>query len=60
MQSKWYAILVTLVGVLLLLPLIGVEALGSLTEGVIAWVVALAILVMGIIGLVKSFKQPGV
>ena len=57
MQSKWYAILVTLIGILLLLPLIGVESLGTMSEGAIAWIIALAILLIGIIGLVKSFKS---
>jgi len=54
MQSKIYAYLVTLIGILLVLPLIGVTALGSLTEGLAAWVIALAILIMGIIGIGKS------
>ncbi len=54
MQSKWYAWLVTLIGVLLLLPLIGVDALGTLTDGVLAWLVAIVVLVIGIIGIVKS------
>ena len=56
MQSKWYAILTTLVGILLLLPLLGVTALGSISEGILAWIIAIAIIVIGIIGLVKSFK----
>ncbi len=56
MQSKIYAWLVTLVGVLLLLPLIGVSQLGTVTEGISAWIIALAILVVGIIGIVKSHK----
>lgn len=56
MQSKWYAILTTLIGILLLLPLLGVTSLGNVSEGIIAWVVAIAIIVLGIIGIVKSFK----
>lgn len=56
MQSKIYAYLTTLVGILLVLPLIGVEAIGTLTEGPLAWIIAVAILVMGIVGIVKSSK----
>ena len=56
MQSKWYAILTTLVGILLILPLLGVTALGTVSEGIIAWVIAIAIIVIGIVGITKSFK----
>jgi len=56
MQSKWYAVLTTLVGVLLLLPLLGVTALGNVNEGIIAWIIAIAIIVIGVVGITKSFK----
>ena len=56
MQSKWYAILTTLVGILLLLPLVGVTALGNVSEGIIGWVIAIAIIVIGVVGIAKSFK----
>ena len=54
MQSKIYAYLVTLIGILLVLPLAGVDALGTLTSGVLGWAVAVAILIIGITGIVKS------
>lgn len=57
MQSKIYAVLTTLVGILLLLPLLGITTLGDVTQGILAWIIALAILVIGIAGLIKSFKQ---
>ena len=57
MQSKIYAILVTLIGVLLVLPLLGVDALGSVTDGIAAWLIAIAILIIGIVGIVKAFKS---
>ena len=57
MQSKVYAILTTLVGILLLLPLLGVEALGNVSEGILAWIIAIAIIVIGVVGLAKSFKK---
>jgi len=56
MQSKIYAYLITLIGILLILPLVGVTQLGSLTEGFISWVVAVAILIVGIVGIGKSSK----
>jgi len=56
MQSKIYAILTTLVGILLLLPLVGVTTLGNVNEGILAWVISIAIIIIGVVGLVKSFK----
>jgi hypothetical protein len=47
-------ILVIIIGILLVLPLLGVDALGSLTDGIAAWVIAIIILVIGIIGLTKK------
>ncbi len=57
MQSKIYAVLTTLVGVLLFLPLLGIETFGNVTEGISAWIIAIAIVVIGIVGITKSFKQ---
>ena len=57
MRNKLDAVLVTLLGVLVLLPLLGVTALGTLTEGTLAWIIALAILVIGIVGLFQSFGK---
>ena len=57
MQSKIYAILTALIGILLILPLAGIESLGNVSEGIIGWVIAIAILVIGIVGIIKSFKQ---
>lgn len=56
MQSKLYAILVTIIGILLILPLIGVGALGDVTQGISAWLIAIAILIIGIVGIVESFS----
>jgi hypothetical protein len=41
--------LVTIIGVLLLLPLVGVSTLGTATSGIAGWVIALAVLLMGIL-----------
>ena len=54
MQSKIYAWLVTLIGVLLVLPLINIDQLGTVTTGATSWIIALAILVIGIVGIAKS------
>lgn len=55
-MNKLHAILVTLIGILLVLPLLGVDALGTPLEGIAGWVIALAVLVMGILKLLHSFK----
>ncbi len=43
--------LVTLLGVLLILPLIGVSQLGTISVGITAWVVPIVCLIIGIKGL---------
>ena len=50
-MEKVNSILVTIIGVLLVIPLLGVTALGSLTEGIIGWVVAIIVLAIGVMGL---------
>ncbi len=40
--------LVTLIGILLILPLIGVPQLGTITDGIASWVIAIAVLILGI------------
>ena len=57
MKTKLYAILVTLIGILLVLPLIGINSLGSLTEGITAWIIAISVLIIGVTGIIKSFKD---
>jgi hypothetical protein len=54
MENKWYAILVTLIGILLILPLLGVTALGDVSEGISAWIISIAVLIIGIVGITKS------
>jgi len=50
-MNKLVAWLVTIVGVLLVLPLIGVDALaGAVTD----WIIALAVLIIGILGILKK------
>ena len=52
-MDKLIAILVTLIGILLVLPLIGVTAL----DGIAAWINPLAVLVVGVDLLIKEFKK---
>ena len=47
-------ILVTIVGILLILPMLGVDALGNLGTGVTGWAVPIIVLVIGIMGLIKK------
>ncbi|MBR9701914.1 hypothetical protein GOV13_03250 [Candidatus Pacearchaeota archaeon] len=46
-MDKLESILVTVLGVLLTLPLLGVTALGDVSTGIASWVIALSVLVMG-------------
>jgi len=57
MQSLWYAWLVTILGVLLLLPALGVTALGNLNSGVLSWLIPVIVIVIGVIGIFKANKK---
>ena len=48
MEKKLTAWLVTLLGIILILPLIGVTQIGTATSGILGWVMALAVLIIGI------------
>jgi hypothetical protein len=52
-MAKITAWLVTLIGVLLLLPLLGLTQL----DAVSTWVVPLAVLVIGVAKLVRNYKK---
>ena len=41
-------ILIILIGILMLLPLLGISALGSLSGGIAGWIVPLAVLAIGV------------
>ena len=51
---KLNAWLIIIVGVILLLPLIGIDQLGTPTEGVLAWLLALGVLAIGISQLIRK------
>ena len=46
--------LIILAGIVLLLPLIGVTQLGTVTDGILAWILVIVVLVIGIAKLVKK------
>ncbi len=52
-MDKIGAILVTIIGILLVLPLIGVTQLGVAAD----WIIALAVLVIGVLGLIQTLKK---
>ena len=51
-MAKLTAWLVTIIGIILILPLIGVSALDEIQD----WLIALAVLVIGIGKLVRNYK----
>ncbi len=51
-MAKITAWLVTIIGILLVLPLIGVDIGAQLTD----WIIALAVLVVGITKLVRNYS----
>lgn len=55
-MAKLTAWLVTLIGVLLVLPLLGVNAL-SYSEVWVQWVIALIALVIGVSKLMRNYKK---
>lgn len=51
------AIAVFFLGLILLLPLLGVDQLGNLIEGVFGWMTAIFVLGIGIIEIIHRFKK---
>ena len=54
MKKNLNAWLIILVGVVLLLPLIGVTQLGTVTDGVLAWILVIVVLIIGITKLMNK------
>lgn len=46
--------LVLILGILLILPLVGVDQLGSIVDGTLAWIVALVVIVIGVLLVIKK------
>jgi hypothetical protein len=56
-MAKLTAWLVTVVGVLLILPLIGVDLDTIIVAGFTQWIIALAVLIVGIGKLVRNYSN---
>lgn len=57
-MAKLTAVLVTIIGILLLLPLIGVDQLGTIGSGkTLDWIIAIGVLLIGIGKLIRNFKK---
>ena len=56
-MAKLTAWLVTIIGLALLLPLSGITQLGTPTSGILAWIIALAVLIVGIGKLVRNYSS---
>jgi len=56
-MAKLTAWVSTILGILLLLPLVGVTGFGSATSGVIGWLIALGVLVIGIGKMMRNYKK---
>jgi hypothetical protein len=56
-MAKLTAIVTTILGILLILPLLGITQLGTVTEGVSAWLLAIGVLVIGISKLIRNFSK---
>lgn len=57
-MAKTTAWLVTLIGILWLLPLLGVASLGGVTEnGVAGWLVGISFLIIGLTKLSRNYSK---
>ncbi len=54
MENKTIAWLVTLLGIFLILPLAGITQLGTATSGILGWLIALAVLIIGVMKLMNK------
>ena len=55
-MSKFAAVAAAIIGVLLLLPLNGIDQLGNVSEGIIGWLFALMVIFVGIEKIRKNYK----
>lgn len=53
-MEKIIGVLIIAFAVLMMLPLLGVSALGNLTEGILAWAVAIIILIIGVLFIIMK------
>jgi hypothetical protein len=57
MQSQWYAWLTLVLGILLILPMLGITQLGDITSGLIGWLVPIIIITIAVLGLMKVYGK---
>ncbi|PIZ82846.1 hypothetical protein COX97_02730 [Candidatus Pacearchaeota archaeon CG_4_10_14_0_2_um_filter_05_32_18] len=55
-MAKITAWVVTILGVLLLLPLLGVDQLGTATDGYLGWIIAIGVLAIGLTKLARNYN----
>ena len=56
-MSKLNAWLIIIAGVALLFPLIGITQLGTPTDGALAWILAIVVLLIGILKVTKKYNK---
>tara|TARA_Y100000310_G_C20607682_1_gene776371 strand:+ start:984 stop:1157 length:174 start_codon:yes stop_codon:yes gene_type:complete len=56
-MNKLWAIVITLIGIILILPLLGIDSLGTILEGTGAWITAIAVLILGLESLYRNFLK---
>lgn len=53
---KINSVVVTIIGILLVLNLMGLDQIGTPLSGISGWLIALAVLVIGVKDLLKAYK----
>jgi membrane protein required for beta-lactamase induction len=56
-MAKLTAWLVTIIGLFLVLSLLGVQGIGTAISGLLGWLIALAVLVIGIGKLMRNYSK---
>lgn len=56
-MAKTTAWIATLIGILLILPLAGVTQFGTPTSGILGWIIALGVLLVGITKLIRNYSK---
>ena len=57
-MNKIWSIVVTVIGIMLILPLLGVDTFGySIEDGVAGWVTAIGVLVLGLESVYRNFLK---